>query len=264
MASREFMAICLVGVCVSFATKLEGVIHGHDIMDSGSGYDTNDEDFLEMSGDSSPTSLCQRQEIEASVRKHPETFVAKCSKEGEFEVEQCHQDQCWCVTQYGLEIAETRHPSSLPFSCLDFIEKLPSESVGVIGTRQSSVYPSNMKTTTALPFIANPKTDDVTIDETKEDVVEISLSNPNSIEYEASMLERKATSSPSKIPIHNKPILLAAIIGGTALSLLCVVLFFMFLVYRMRKKDEGSYALDEPKALPSSDVRKLHSREFFA
>lgn len=28
----------------------QGVIHGHDIMDSGSGYDTSDEDFLEMSG----------------------------------------------------------------------------------------------------------------------------------------------------------------------------------------------------------------------
>ena len=40
---------------------------------------------------------------------------------------------------------------------------------------------------------------------------------------------------------------IAAIVGGAILVLLSIVLLVMFVVYRMRKKDEGSYALDEPK-----------------
>lgn len=35
-----------------------------------------------------------------------------------------------------------------------------------------------------------------------------------------------------------------AVIGGTVVGLLCAILLVMFIVYRMRKKDEGSYALE--------------------
>merc|ERR1712088_835499 len=44
-----------------------------------------------------------------------------------------------------------------------------------------------------------------------------------------------------------QPGILAAVIGGAVVGLLCASLLVMFIVYRMRKKDEGSYALDEPK-----------------
>jgi Syndecan domain len=36
-------------------------------------------------------------------------------------------------------------------------------------------------------------------------------------------------------------------IGGAVFVLLCLVLIVMFIVYRMRKKDEGSYALCQEK-----------------
>jgi hypothetical protein len=49
----------------------------------------------------------------------------------------------------------------------------------------------------------------------------------------------------------------AGIIGGAVVGLLCTTLLMMFVVYRMRKKDEGSYALDDPK-------QKSRDREFFA
>nr|CAD7595316.1 unnamed protein product [Timema genevievae] len=42
-----------------------------------------------------------------------------------------------------------------------------------------------------------------------------------------------------------------AVIGGAVVGLLCAILVVMFIVYRMRKKDEGSYALDEPKRSPT-------------
>merc|ERR1711944_117013 len=44
-----------------------------------------------------------------------------------------------------------------------------------------------------------------------------------------------------------QPGTMAAVIGGAVVGLLCAILCVMFVVYRMRKKDEGSYALDEPK-----------------
>lgn len=56
-----------------------------------------------------------------------------------------------------------------------------------------------------------------------------------------------------------------AVIGGAVVGLLCAILLVMFIVYRMRKKDEGSYVLDEPKrSSPSSHPYNKNSREFYA
>ena len=56
-----------------------------------------------------------------------------------------------------------------------------------------------------------------------------------------------------------------AVIGGAVVGLLCAILCVMFVVYRMRKKDEGSYALDEPKRSPTvNSYSKPPSREFYA
>jgi len=63
-----------------------------------------------------------------------------------------------------------------------------------------------------------------------------------------------------------RPGLLAAIIGGIVVGVLTVVTLVMFVVYRMRKKDEGSYALDEPKQPPhySYAYQKAPTKEFYA
>lgn len=62
-----------------------------------------------------------------------------------------------------------------------------------------------------------------------------------------------------------QPGTLAAVIGGAVVGLLCAILCVMFVVYRMRKKDEGSYALDEPKRSPTvNSYSKQPSREFYA
>ncbi|XP_064653058.1 uncharacterized protein LOC135503416 isoform X12 [Lineus longissimus] len=61
------------------------------------------------------------------------------------------------------------------------------------------------------------------------------------------------------------PGILAGIIGGTIVGLLCAILLVLFIVYRMRKKDEGSYALDEPKHSPSMhSYQRAPAREFYA
>jgi hypothetical protein len=62
-----------------------------------------------------------------------------------------------------------------------------------------------------------------------------------------------------------QPGTLAAVVGGAVVGLLCAILCVMFVVYRMRKKDEGSYALDEPKRSPAvNSYSKPPSREFYA
>lgn len=62
-----------------------------------------------------------------------------------------------------------------------------------------------------------------------------------------------------------QPGILAAVIGGAVVGLLCAILLVMFIVYRMRKKDEGSYALDEPKRSHNANsYSKPPSREFYA
>lgn len=54
------------------------------------------------------------------------------------------------------------------------------------------------------------------------------------------------------------------IIGGSVVLLLCVVLLVMFVVYRMRKKDEGSYPLDEPRKTPNYNYVRAPEKEFYA
>ena len=59
--------------------------------------------------------------------------------------------------------------------------------------------------------------------------------------------------------------LISAVVGGAVVGLLCAILCVMFVVYRMRKKDEGSYALDEPKRSPTvNSYSKPPNREFYA
>jgi len=62
-----------------------------------------------------------------------------------------------------------------------------------------------------------------------------------------------------------QPGILAAVIGGAVVGLFCAILLVMFIVYRMRKKDEGSYALDEPKRSPTvNSYTRSSNKEFYA
>uniref|UniRef100_A0A0K0FNU7 Syndecan n=1 Tax=Strongyloides venezuelensis TaxID=75913 RepID=A0A0K0FNU7_STRVS len=70
----------------------------------------------------------------------------------------------------------------------------------------------------------------------------------------------------ASIHILTKPGFLAVIVGGLVIGILIVILFIMFIIYRMRKKDEGSYALDEPSQPPhySYAYQKAPTKEFYA
>ena len=69
----------------------------------------------------------------------------------------------------------------------------------------------------------------------------------------------------SPVVIMLELFIFSAVVGGTVVGLLCTILLIMFIVYRMRKADEGSYALNEPKRSPNvHSYLKAPSREFFA
>jgi len=55
------------------------------------------------------------------------------------------------------------------------------------------------------------------------------------------------------------------VVGGIIFGMLSAILLIMFIIYRMRKKDEGSYALEDgPRKSPSHAYTRVSSREFFA
>lgn len=66
--------------------------------------------------------------------------------------------------------------------------------------------------------------------------------------------------------LWKQPGILAGIIGAAVVGLLCAVLLVMFIVYRMRKKDEGSYDLDETtKRSPRiNGYQRTNQNEFYA
>lgn len=88
----------------------------------------------------------------------------------------------------------------------------------------------------------------------------------NVFEPETSTREQTTKSARSKLlAIMAKPGILAGIVGGAIIGVLTAILLIMFIVYRMKKKDEGSYALEETKKpLNSYDYRHCPTKEFYA
>ncbi|CAF2681443.1 unnamed protein product [Rotaria sp. Silwood2] len=84
-------------------------------------------------------------------------------------------------------------------------------------------------------------------------------------------LNSQSTSRMPSISSHifhillSRPAILVGIIGGICIGMVSAILLVMFIVYRMRKKDEGSYALEEgPRKSPTHAYSKVSSKEFYA
>lgn len=92
------------------------------------------------------------------------------------------------------------------------------------------------------------------------------IANKPSADVSSTIVTPPFKSSRSKLlSIISKPGILAGIVGGAIIGILTAVLLIMFIVYRMRKKDEGSYALEETKKpLNAYDYRHCPTKEFYA
>ncbi|XP_021343402.1 uncharacterized protein LOC110443492 isoform X3 [Mizuhopecten yessoensis] len=159
------------------------------------------------------------------------TYRPRCTIDGEFEDIQCFEGDCWCVDNMGIERLYTRvHKSSTPVC-----------QVGLGSTPGPELEP-----------ISKPSDVDVEIggpDETEEE--DDHSSNDLSAQSE------------SEMKILTKPFVMGAVIAGAVVGLLGAILLVMFIVYRMRKKDEGSYALEEQK-FTNYSYMKAPEKEFYA
>ncbi|XP_076349747.1 syndecan-4-like isoform X2 [Tachypleus tridentatus] len=61
-----------------------------------------------------------------------------------------------------------------------------------------------------------------------------------------------------------QPGILASVIGGAVIALMCTILMVMFIVYRMKKKDEGSYVVGDSKGSKDNAYEKGKNKEIFA
>uniref|UniRef100_K1PIE7 Syndecan n=1 Tax=Magallana gigas TaxID=29159 RepID=K1PIE7_MAGGI len=151
-------------------------------------------------------------------------YHPRCTIDGEFEKIQCHGSACWCVDQGGIERPETRV----------YQPEVPNCIHNNFGIHDGDVY-----------------------DETGKD------ENRGIIGKEENEGRTDKQDSSPIVYIMGRPGLLAAVIGGAVVALLLTILLVMFIVYRMRKKDEGSYPLDEQKYTNYSYM-KAPDKEFYA
>ncbi|XP_033108427.1 syndecan-3-like [Anneissia japonica] len=64
--------------------------------------------------------------------------------------------------------------------------------------------------------------------------------------------------------LFKSPVMLAGMVGAAVLVLLTMILLGMFIVYRVKKKDEGSYSLDEPGKMKDPQAYWKDTKEFYA
>ncbi|XP_053210753.1 syndecan-like [Panonychus citri] len=117
-----------------------------------------------------------------------------------------------------------------------------------------------------------PNVDDTDHDEDQEDNDDLDDSHDNedddhdqdenTLRNDISILGRKQDTRP--VSLFAQPTMLAAVIGGIVVSLLCAILLAMFIIYRTRKKDEGSYICEPSLTSPViSHYGKGSSNKFY-
>lgn len=157
-----------------------------------------------------------------------------------------------------------------PFVDSNYNQGSPYDNAGINNVNNNG-YDSNrgqdnsqIYYTTSRPYFGNEveNTDDIFVDPPA--MIPTTTTTTVAPPRDPSISSRPKDTSRST-SFFAQPGTLAAVIGGAVVGLLCAILCVMFVVYRMRKKDEGSYALDEPKRSPTVNAYAKHpSREFYA
>lgn len=254
----------------SFSAQVEGSADdqvagsGNGGMDGGDDDMTGDDDDI-ASGFTPPPTKCFKLRGQMEKKPMPGAYVPRCTNDGLFEKIQCHGStgECWCVDKMGHEISGTVTKAPNRPDC-DYIAPIKP-------VKPQGGYDEDLE---SGPTHTDPNEEDIfdkeevdpknKIDPIPDSEVEIINNGPNdNEEIDNNILQSKQEAVP-RAPLIGQPGILAAIIGGAVVGLLCAVLLVMFIVYRMRKKDEGSYALDEPKRSPQHAYTRAKNQEFFA
>lgn len=135
----------------------------------------------------------------------------------------------------------------------------------MVSVRMENMQPVEPFTQTSSPSLETPSL----IDTTEEDQPETEVLDYHTEGTQVSDVATSTSSFPSlsndseKHHLFQRTEVLAAVIAGGVIGFLFAIFLILILVYRMRKKDEGSYDLGERKP-PSTAYQKAPTKEFYA
>lgn len=146
----------------------------------------------------------------------------------------------------------------------------------MVSVRIETMKPVEPFTQTSSPSLETSSSIDYnTQDTTEEDQTDTEVLVYHTEETQVSVVATSTSSSPSlseesdkqhEVRTENlfqRTEVLAAVIAGGVIGFLFAIFLILLLVYRMRKKDEGSYDLGERKP-PSTAYQKAPTKEFYA
>ncbi|XP_026139967.1 syndecan-2-B-like [Carassius auratus] len=136
------------------------------------------------------------------------------------------------------------------------------------GSTQHPVYSSSPSSESSIskemdkistdPWIDADVVPEISDNQTEKPQVTVEATSSLSVVQDDNMHQELHTEN-----LFKRTEVLAAVIAGGVIGLLFAIFLILLLVYRMRKKDEGSYDLGERKP-PSSAYQKAPSKEFYA
>lgn len=176
----------------------------------------------------------------------------------------------YCAILFGFATAAQKKSPDQKQNDLQFLENSDLEGSGIGGevsqdldSSGSGIGPDDED---GREDITPPYQKPVTqppVKKTQEIEIEKVTAPPPATEDNSVIMNPKPEERPTSF--FAQPGILAAIILGAVVGLLCAILVVMFIVYRMRKKDEGSYTLGEPKQSPNTNsYSRGTNKEFFA
>lgn len=245
-------------------TGAEGDTEEGDDMEEGSGID-------EGSGEGTlPTqlmlTLCQEQRqrlvaVGDGSRRLVGAFIPRCAEDGSYELLQCHAStgHCWCVDPAeGREVDGSRQQAPNKPDCTA-IATQPHQSTTSFVTRwrPSTARPTQTTVTPSTSFGRVPTSDIYNKIDQMPNEPDIKFEDPsdtdsNYVERPVSVVEPRSRKMSLRASVIGQPGILAAIIGGAVVVLLCLVLLVMFIVYRMHRKsqDPAIYYIDKSARTP--------------
>lgn len=203
------------------------------------------------------------------------SFRPKCSESGVYKAIQCHEAKCWCVDKQGIEVESTRVNLPQMPTCVE-TSPIPSTVPSTSSTTTTAKATTTTTSTTTTEATTSSTTSTTTIKLTstmkKNEFINknpgygingVSIGSVNEVTSSGGLADSEQSKSDNAMPVTREPGIMAAIIAGAVVGIFVSILLAMFVVYRMRKKDEGSYPLDEP-CKNNYTYTKAPDKEFYA
>lgn len=197
------------------------------------------------------------------------SFRPKCSESGVYKAIQCHEAKCWCVDKQGIEVENTKVNLPQMPTCVEtssIPSTVPSTSSTTTTTKDTTTTTTTTEATTSsttIKLTSTMKKNEFFNKNPVYGINSVSVSSVNEVTSSGGLADSEERKSDNATPVMREPGIMAATIAGSVVGLFVIIVLAMFVVYRMRKKDEGSYPLDEP-CKNNYTYTKAPDKEFYA